>query len=163
MSEYFKRVRISCKGLSRHALQYFTKSSPLIASLPSIDISSNLSLAPSHLSLSLSSDFSPFLIPQLDSILKASIVHLRRIIQLKVFLDNPTVKLLLFPLILFKLLYALLRGHATPSHLNSNSTARLVSGTHKFSRPTLTLISLHWLILNKIIFRNLHYYFLNKI
>ena len=86
---------------SKFDLIYLRKSSRLIESLPSINILSNLSLAPSFTihSLSLTFDSSLSLIPQIIFVAKSSFFHLRRIKQLKLFLDNPTLKLLVSSLI----------------------------------------------------------------
>ena len=138
---------------SKLDLIYFGKSFRLIEYLLSINISSNLSLAssPTVHSLGFTFDFSPFLIPQIKSLAKSSIFHLRRIEHLKLFQDNPTLKLLVSSLILSRfdywnfLYYGLLETTLRPLTKAFNSTARLVSGTHKFSRLTPTLMTLHWL------------------
>ena len=135
-----------------------------IESLPSVIISSNLSLAPPCITHS--SDFtfdSPLsLIPQIKSVAKSSFFHFRRIEQLKLFLDNPALKLLVSSLILSlfdycnSLYYGPPETTLHPLTKAFNSAAHLVSSTHKFFRPTPTLISLHWLPLKKISFQNLH-------
>ena len=86
---------------SKFDLIYFSKSSRLIKSLPSINISSNLSLAPSSTthSLGFTFDSSLSLIPQIKSVAKSSFFHLRRIRRQKLSLDNPTLKLLVSSLI----------------------------------------------------------------
>ena len=71
------------------------------------------------------------------------------------FLDNPTLKLLVSSFILSRfdycnsLYYGLPETTLHPLTKALNSAARLVSGTHKFSRITPALISLHWLSLKK--------------
>ena len=149
---------------SKLDLRYFSKSSRLIKPLPPVTILSNLSLAPSSITHSLGSTFdsSLSLIPQIKSAAKSSFCHLHRIKQLNFFLDNPTLKLLVSSLILssFDYCYILYCGLPEttlhPLTKTSNSAARLVSGTHKFSRLTHTLISLHWLPLKKVSFQKLH-------
>ena len=80
---------------------YLGKSSRLIKSLPSINISSNLSLFSSSTihSLGFIFDSSFSLIPRKEFVAKSVFFHLRRIKQLKLFLDNPTLKLLVSLLI----------------------------------------------------------------
>ena len=87
-------------NLSKFDLIYLDKSSPFIESLPSINISSNPPLTPSSTihSLGFIFDFSLPLIPQIKSVAKSYFFHLRRIKQLKLFLDNSTLKLLVFSL-----------------------------------------------------------------
>ena len=74
---------------------YISESSRFIEFLPSVNISSNLSLAHSSTihSLGFTYDSSLSLIPQIKSVAKSSFFHLRRIKQLKFFSDNPTLKL----------------------------------------------------------------------
>ena len=132
---------------------YFSKSSRLIEFLPSIDNESNLSLAPSSTihSLGFTFESSLSLIPQIKSVPKSSFFHLLHIKQLKLFLDNPTLKLLVSSLILShfdycnSLYYGLPETTLHPLTKAFNSAACLVSGPHKFSHPTPTLISFHWL------------------
>ena len=92
---------------SKFDLIYFSKSFRLIESLPSIDILSNLSLAPSSTihSLGFTFDSSLSLIPHIKSVAKSSFSHIRRIKQLKLFQENPTLKLLVSSLILFRFDY----------------------------------------------------------
>ena len=148
---------------SQFGLIYFSKSSRLIESLPSINITSNLSLAsfsPIH-SLGFIFGSSLSLIPQIKAVAKPSFFHLRCIKQLELFLDNPTFKLLVSSLVLshFDYLnssyYGLPETTLRPLTKAFNSVARLVSGTHKFFSQTLTLIFLHWLPLKKS-YQNLH-------
>ena len=82
---------------SKFDLIYFSEFFRLIESLLSIDLSSDLSLASIFTihNLSLISDSSHFLIPKIKSVAKSSFFHHRRIKQLKIFLDNPTLKLLI--------------------------------------------------------------------
>ena len=135
----------------------FSKSSRLIESLPSDTISSNPSLAPSSIihSLGFTFDSSLSLIPQIKSAARLSFFQLCRIKQLKLFLENQTLKLLVSSLILSRfdyfnyLYYGLPETTLHPLTKAFNSTARLVSGTHQFSRLAPTLIFLHWLPLKK--------------
>ena len=127
---------------SKFDLIYFSKSFRLIESLPSIDISSNRSLTPFSTihSLGFTFDSSLSLIPQIKSVAKPFFFHLCRIRLLKIFLDNPALKLLVSSLILSRvdycntLYYGLPETTLHPLPKASNIAARLVSGTHKFSR-----------------------------
>ena len=94
-------------NFSKFDLIYFREPSRLIESCSSTDISINLSLAPSSPIHSLALTFDSFLslIPQIKSVAKSSFFHLRRIKQLKLFLDNPTLKLLVSSLILSRFDY----------------------------------------------------------
>ena len=89
---------------SNYDLIYFRKSFCLIESLLSNNILFNLSLAlsPTIHSLGFTFDSSLSIISQIKSVAKSSFFHLRRIKQLKLFLENPTFKLLVsslfFPL-----------------------------------------------------------------
>ena len=87
---------------SKFDLIYFSKSSRLIESFPTIIISSSLSLAPSSTihSLGFTFDSSLSLIQQIKSVAKSSFFYLCRVKQVKLFLDNPTLKLLVSSLIL---------------------------------------------------------------
>ena len=87
---------------SQFGLIYFSKSSRLIESLPSINITSNLSLASFSPIYSVGFIFgsSLSLIPQIKAVAKQSFFHLRCIKQLELFLDNPTFKLLVSSLVL---------------------------------------------------------------
>ena len=75
--------------------------------------------------------------------------------QLKPFLDNPILKLLVSLLILSRFdycnssYYGLPETTLHPLTKAFNSAARLVSGIHKFSRITPIFISSHWLLLKK--------------
>ena len=135
-------------------LIYFSKSSGLIESLLSIDISSNLSLAPSTIhTLSFIFGSSLSLIPQIKSVAKSSF-FLCRIKQLKLFLDNPTLKLLVSLLIcpaltIVTLYYGLPETTLHPLTKAFKSAAHSVSGTYKFSHITSAFIFLHWLPLKK--------------
>ena len=142
---------------SKFDLIYFSKSSRLIETLPSINISSNLSLAPSSTihSLGVTFDSSLSLITQIKSVAKSSFFHLCRIKQLNIFLDNHQTSSLMVMLILFRfdncnfLYYKLQETTLHPLTKAFISAARLVSGTLEFSRLTPTLISLHWSSLKK--------------
>ena len=81
---------------SKFDLTILSKSFRPIGSLLSIDISSNLSLVLSSTihSLGFTFDSSFFLIPQIKSVAESSFFHFRRIKQRKLFLNNPTLKLL---------------------------------------------------------------------
>ena len=87
---------------SKFDLVYFSNFFLLIESLASINVSSNLSLTPSSTihSLSFTMDSSLSLIPQIKSVAKSSFFHLCRIKQLKLFIDNPTLELLVSSFIL---------------------------------------------------------------
>ena len=79
---------------SKLDLLCFSKSSRLIESLFSINISSNLSLVPSSTMHNFGFFYSSIsLIPQLKFVAKSSFFHLHRIKQPKLFLDNPTLSL----------------------------------------------------------------------
>ena len=82
---------------------YFSKYSRLIESIPSINISSNLSSTIHSSGFPFDSSF--FFIPQIKFLAKSSFFHLRRIKQLRPFLDNLTLKLLVSLLILFRFDY----------------------------------------------------------
>ena len=109
---------------------HFSRSSRLILSLPSINISFYLSLVPYSTihSLGFTFDFSLSLIPQKKFVVKSSFIHLRRIKQLKVFLDNPTFKLLVSSLISSALYYGMPGTTLHQLTKAFNSAARLVSG-----------------------------------
>ena len=98
-------------------------------------------------------DSSLILIPQLKTVAKASFFHLCRIKQLKLFLDNPTLKLLISLLILPRFDYCNSLYYRLPEttlhYLTKafNSAASLVFGTPRFSRLTPTFIPSHWLFL----------------
>ena len=98
-------------------------------------------------------DSSLILIPQLKTVAKASFFHLCRIKQLKLFLDNPTLKLLVSLLILSRFDYCNSLYYRLPEttlhYLTKafNSAASLVFGTPRFSRLTPTFIPSHWLFL----------------
>ena len=104
-------------------------------------------------------DFSLFLIPLIKSLAKSSFFHLRRIKQLKHSPDNPILKLLVSSLLLSRfdycntLYYGLPETTLHPLTKAFNSAAHLISGTHKFSRLTFTIIFLHWLPLKKAFFK----------
>ena len=96
----------------------------------------------------------------MKSVAKSSFFHFCLTKQLKLFLDNPTFKSLVSSLILTlfdycnSLYYGLPETTLHPFTKSFNSAARLVSGTHKFSRPAPTLISLHWLsLLRRSVFK----------
>ena len=128
---------------------YFSNPFRLLDSLPSIGISTNLSLAsPSTIhSLDFTFDSSLSLIPQIIYVAKSFSNHLRHIKRLKIFLDNPTLKLLVSSLILShfdysnSLYYGLPETTLHPLTKAFNRAVPLVSGTQKFSLITPTLIS----------------------
>ena len=144
-------------NLSKSDLIYFSKFFRLIESLPLINISSNLSLTLSSTIHRSGSTFdSPLsLMRKIKFVAKSSFFHLCRIKQLKFFLDNPTLKLLVFFHILSRFAncnssyYGLLKTKLHPLTKAFNSVACLVFGTYKFSCLTPTLISLHWLPFKK--------------
>ena len=110
-------------NLSKFYPIYFSRFSRLFESLPLINMSCNFSLYPSSTfhSLAFTFDFSLFLIPQIEFVAKLAFFHIRLIKKLKLFLDNPTLKLLVSRPILFRSNYCnsvlwTPRDHATPSH-----------------------------------------------
>ena len=128
-------------------LLYFSKSSRLLKSFPSISISSNLPLV----SYIHSSDFtfysSLFLIPQIKSVAKSYFFHLSGIKQLKHILDNTTLKLKVILFIFSRFDYCKSLYHELPDTALHplakafHGAVLLVSGTHEFFRLTPILIS----------------------
>ena len=119
-------------------------------------------------SLGFTFDSSLSLIPQIKSVAKSFFFHLCRIKQLKPFLDNPALKLIVSSLILSRFDYCNTLDYGLPETTLTLSPKLLIALLAQFlalinSPVQLLLLSLHTgCLLKKISFQSLHSHVLNK-